>query len=82
MTTYYVVDGRRNPMTEEAIELMNESQAPGAIPGCTKMDIYHGTVGMNQGGHSIHDQNDERLHDPTLHARVAYWLRPKAFSSF
>ena len=31
MTTYYVVDGRRNPMTEEAIGWINESQAPGAI---------------------------------------------------
>lgn len=60
MTTYYVVDGRRNPMTEEAIGWMNELQAPSAIPGCTTMDVCHGTVNMNPGGHSIHDQNDER----------------------
>ncbi|KAL7429462.1 hypothetical protein ACHAXM_001701 [Skeletonema potamos] len=53
---------------------------PSSIPGLTMTDVFYATPGMNPGGHSIHDPNDERLLDPTLQARVAYWLRPKAYS--
>mmetsp|Transcript_17561 Transcript_17561/g.24911 ORF Transcript_17561/g.24911 Transcript_17561/m.24911 type:complete len:259 (+) Transcript_17561:120-896(+) len=35
---------------------------------------------MGPHGHSIYDPDDERLLDPTLQARVAYWLAPKGFS--
>ena len=67
-------------MTEEGIKILEQYQAPSVIPGLNHSDIIDGTVGMNPGGHSIHDPNDERLLDPVLQARVAYWLRPKAYS--
>jgi len=46
----------------------------------TNTDVFYGTIGMNPGGHHIHDRDDERLLDPTFQARVAYWLAPKAYS--
>ena len=64
----------------ETAELMAKFKAPSNIPGLTNKDVHDGTVGLGPHGHSIHDRDDERLLDPTLQARVAYWLAPKAFS--
>jgi len=64
---------------ETTEDWLAKMKAPSNIPGLTNSDVVQGTDGMNN-GFAIYDRDDERLLDPTLQARVAYWLAPKAYS--
>ena len=53
---------------------MAKMAAPTPIPGWSYMDVVAGTKGCAELGHSIHNMEDERLHDTALHERCAAWL--------
>eukprot|EP01052_Picozoa_sp_SAG31_P051203 SAG31_NODE_12050_length_974_cov_1.064000_1_plen_191_part_10 len=66
-------------MNDRSLRLAAYFGGQSAIPGLTGMDVIHGTKGMEGGGHSIYPNEDgsedDRLKDPALHTRVAYWLK-------
>ena len=61
-------------MDDRSLRLAAYFGSQSAIPGLTGMDVIHGTK-----GHTIYPNEDgsedDRLKDPALHTRVAYWLK-------
>ena len=66
-------------MSSPDLDFMDYMNGPSCIPGLSGRDLLHGTEGYNLDERRI-PEHKQQLLDPTLHARVAFWLRPKIFS--
>ena len=72
-------------MDSDSGDFMSYMRGPSSIPGLTGSDVIAGSAGQGAfGGHCLYEQRNkadrERLQNPTLQARVEFWLCPQAYS--
>ena len=63
--------------------LLAYMRGPSCVPGLAGKDVLEGSVGQGKNGHSLYERDatsKQLLLDEELQSRVAFWMRPKAFS--